>query len=145
MSGVLTYSVVPSFSVHPDELEDSTKRRLNDHGYFYANSNAGMGWTDRANREAFYRWRIIPRMLVDTNTRDLTSKSLPEHAFLKGTNLTSCPVAPLFGHKIPAPIMFAPIGINKLYTPKGELVPAKVAGELGLPVRSNFFGPRSNC
>ena len=41
--------------------------------------------------------------------------------------------AELFGHKIPAPILFAPIGINKLYSPKGELVPAKIAGELGLP------------
>ena len=40
----------------------------------------------------------------------------------------------LFGHKIPAPILFAPIGINKLYSPEGELVPARVAGELGLPV-----------
>ena len=62
--------------MHPDELADSTKRKLNDHGYFYANSNAGMGWTDRANREAFYHWRIVPRMLVDTNTRDLTSYQL---------------------------------------------------------------------
>jgi isopentenyl diphosphate isomerase/L-lactate dehydrogenase-like FMN-dependent dehydrogenase len=42
-------------------------------------------------------------------------------------------VAELFGHRLPAPILFAPIGINKLYSPKGELVPAKVAGELGLP------------
>jgi isopentenyl diphosphate isomerase/L-lactate dehydrogenase-like FMN-dependent dehydrogenase len=40
----------------------------------------------------------------------------------------------LFGHTIPAPILFAPIGINKLYSPQGELVPAKIAGELGLPV-----------
>ena len=30
--------------------------------------------------------------------------------------------------------MFAPIGINKLYTTLGELVPAKIAGELGIPV-----------
>jgi isopentenyl diphosphate isomerase/L-lactate dehydrogenase-like FMN-dependent dehydrogenase len=42
--------------------------------------------------------------------------------------------AELFGHQIAAPILFAPIGINKLYTPLGELVPAKIAGELGLPV-----------
>jgi len=104
---------LPSFSVHPEELEESTKKKLNDRGYFYANSNAGVGWTDRANREAFYRWRIIPRMLVDTNQRDLTTS--------------------LFGHKIAAPILFAPIGINKLYAPLGELVPAKIAGELGLP------------
>lgn len=64
---------VPTFSVHPDELQESTKKKLNDRGYFYANSNAGLGWTDRANREAFYRWRIVPRALVDTNVRDLTS------------------------------------------------------------------------
>ncbi|TDL27977.1 FMN-dependent alpha-hydroxy acid dehydrogenase [Rickenella mellea] len=104
---------LPSFSVHPEELAESTKKKLSDRAYFYANSNAGLGWTDRANREAFYKWRIIPRMLVDTNTRDLTTN--------------------IFGHRIPAPILFAPIGINKLYGPQGELIPAKIAGELGLP------------
>ncbi|KAI0791536.1 L-lactate dehydrogenase [Irpex lacteus] len=104
---------LPSFSVHPEELQENMKKKLNDRGYFYANSNAGLGWTDRANREAFYKWRIIPRALVDTNTRDLTTT--------------------IFGHRIPAPILFAPIGINKLYSPKGELVPATIAGELGLP------------
>lgn len=44
--------LVPSFSVHPEELQESTKKKLNDRGYFYANSNAGLGWTDRANRSA---------------------------------------------------------------------------------------------
>lgn len=44
-----------------------------------------------------------------------------------------CLTAEIFGHTIPAPILFAPIGINKLYSPRGELVPAKIAGELGLP------------
>ncbi|KAI0051037.1 FMN-dependent alpha-hydroxy acid dehydrogenase [Auriscalpium vulgare] len=107
------HGALPSFSVHPEELAESTKKTLNNRGYFYANSNAGLGWTDRANRDAFYRWRIVPRMLVDTNTRDLSTE--------------------LFGHRIPAPILFAPIGINKLYSPLGELVPAKIAGELGLP------------
>lgn len=43
-------------------------------------------------------------------------------------------LAELFGHHLPAPIIFAPIGINKLYHTQGELVPAKIAGELGLPV-----------
>jgi hypothetical protein len=48
---IMTYFfVVPSFSVHPEELQESTKKKLNDRGYFYANSNAGLGWTDRANR-----------------------------------------------------------------------------------------------
>ena len=34
--------------------------------------------------------------------------------------------------------MFAPIGINKLYSPLGELIPARVAGELGMPVSDNI-------
>ncbi|KAK7018493.1 FMN-dependent alpha-hydroxy acid dehydrogenase [Favolaschia claudopus] len=108
-----TTGQLPTFSVHPEKLSDSVKTKLGDRSYFYANSNAGLGWTDRANREAFYRWRIVPRMLVDTNERDLSTT--------------------LFGHRIPAPILFAPIGINKLYAPPGELIPAKIAGELGLP------------
>jgi isopentenyl diphosphate isomerase/L-lactate dehydrogenase-like FMN-dependent dehydrogenase len=52
-------------------------------------------------------------MLVDTNKRDTATT--------------------LFGHHVPAPIGFAPVGINKIYHPQGELPVAKVAGELGLP------------
>ena len=52
-------------------------------------------------------------MLVDTNQRDISTE--------------------IFGHKVPAPIGFAPIGINKIYNSVGELPVAKVAGELGLP------------
>lgn len=52
-------------------------------------------------------------MLVDTNIRD-----------------TACEI---FGHKVNAPIGFAPIGINKIYHKDGELPVAKVAAELNLP------------
>lgn len=63
------------------------------------------------------------------------------HTFDAGTGNFADPLhatlsAELFGHRIPAPILFAPIGINKLYYPTGELVPAKIAGELGLPVKA---------
>lgn len=132
---------MPTFSVHPEELAESTKAKLNDRSYFYANSNAGLGWTDRANREAFYRWRIVPRMLVDTNTRDMTS-ALRLYDILPTVSLIRC-TAELFGHRIPAPILFAPIGIQKLYSPTGELVPAKVAGELGLPYCLSTAGSQS--
>lgn len=33
------------------------------------------GTPDPSVREAFYHWRIIPRMLVDTNVRDLSGES----------------------------------------------------------------------
>lgn len=39
----------------------------------------------------------------------------------------------IFGHEVSAPIGIAPIGINKIYHPQGELPVAKVAGELGIP------------
>jgi isopentenyl diphosphate isomerase/L-lactate dehydrogenase-like FMN-dependent dehydrogenase len=80
---------------------------------YYASSNAGQSMTHLANRQSFYRHRIIPRMLVDTNVRDTKTE--------------------IFGHKVSAPIGFAPIGINKIYNPLGELPVAKVAKELNLP------------
>jgi len=42
---------------------------------------------------AFFRYRIIPRMLVDTTARDTSIE--------------------LFGRKLSAPICFSPVGINK--------------------------------
>ncbi|KAK4232824.1 putative l-lactate dehydrogenase [Achaetomium macrosporum] len=77
-------------------------------------SNAGQSHTHTANRQAFYRYRVVPRMLVDTNVRDTATL--------------------FFGrHKVAAPIGFAPVGINKIYHPRGELAVAQVAGELNLP------------
>ena len=52
-------------------------------------------------------------MLVDTNTRDTATT--------------------IFGRRVSAPIGFAPIGINRIYHPTGELSPATVAAELNLP------------
>jgi isopentenyl diphosphate isomerase/L-lactate dehydrogenase-like FMN-dependent dehydrogenase len=52
-------------------------------------------------------------MLVDTNLRDTTTD--------------------IWGHKVSAPIGFAPIGINAIYNHEAEKPVAKVAGELNLP------------
>ena len=65
-----------------------------------------------ANRQIFYRYRIIPQIQVNTNNRDTARE--------------------LFGHKVSAPIDFAPIGINHIYYLQGELAIAKVAKELNL-------------
>ena len=92
-------------------------------GWLYASSNAGLSQTHLANREAFHRHRIIPRQLVDTNTRDTTTE--------------------IFGHKVSAPIGFSPVGINKIYHPKGEIPVAKVAGELNLPYCLSTAGSAS--
>ncbi|CAL5873863.1 uncharacterized protein PFLUO_LOCUS8146 [Penicillium psychrofluorescens] len=114
---------VPLFNTDPRELEERAKERLSEGGWFYASSNAGMSNTHLANRQAFFRHRIIPRQLVDTNERDTTTT--------------------IFGHRVSAPIGFAPIGINKIYHAEGEAAVAKVAGELKLPYCLSTAGSAS--
>ncbi|KAK1139032.1 hypothetical protein N8T08_001336 [Aspergillus melleus] len=101
------------FNTDPIKLESLAHQKLSQGGWLYASSNAGMSQTHQANRQAFYRHRLIPNQLVDTNRRDTTTT--------------------IFGHRVSAPIGFAPIGINKIYHPSAEAAVAKVAGELNLP------------
>ena len=82
-----------------------------------------MSYTHLANRQAFYRHKIIPRQLVDTNKRDTAAE--------------------IFGHKVSAPIGFAPIGINKIYHPQGELPVAAAAKTLNLPYCLSTAGSNS--
>ncbi|KAF2441917.1 FMN-dependent alpha-hydroxy acid dehydrogenase [Karstenula rhodostoma CBS 690.94] len=104
---------VPPFNTDPGELERLAQQKLTQNGWFYASSNAGQSHTHTTNRQSFYRHRIIPRMLVDTNTRDTAHT--------------------IWSHSVSAPIGFAPVGINKIYNEAGELPVARVAGELNLP------------
>ncbi|KAL2055579.1 hypothetical protein ABVK25_004387 [Lepraria finkii] len=111
---------VPLFNTEPGKLEELAKQKLTEAGWYYASSNAGQSYTHLANRQAFFRHRITPRQLVDTNVRDTT--------------------ATIFGHKVTAPIGFAPIGINKIYNKDGELPVAKIANELNLPYTLSTAG-----
>ncbi|GAA6030508.1 hypothetical protein JCM8097_006180 [Rhodosporidiobolus ruineniae] len=116
----------PAFNTDPDEMEKSAKESLSKGGWLYASSNAGVSWTHRANREAFYQWKIVPRMLVNTSDslRDMScTLTLGTQTF-----------------HFDAPIGFAPIGINKIYHPLGELNSATVAGELNLPYALSTAG-----
>ncbi|KAI0407252.1 FMN-dependent dehydrogenase [Xylaria palmicola] len=103
----------PPFNTDPEKLRALAKQRLSEAGWNYASCNAGLSWTHYANRQAFYRHQIVPRTLVDTQSRDTATT--------------------IFGHRVSAPIGFAPIGINRIYHATGELSPARVAGELNLP------------
>lgn len=107
----------------PENLERLAEEKLGQGGWFYSACNAGQSWTHLANRQAFYRHRIIPRTLVDTNERDTATS--------------------IFGHKVSAPIGFAPIGINRIYHPTGEISVAKVAKELNLAYSLSSAGSYS--
>jgi isopentenyl diphosphate isomerase/L-lactate dehydrogenase-like FMN-dependent dehydrogenase len=79
----------------------------------YISGGAGLGETMRANREAFDGWRIAPRMLRDVSQRSLARTVL--------------------GTALPAPVLLAPIGVQTLAHPEGELAMARAAAEVGVP------------
>ncbi|KAF7515495.1 hypothetical protein G7054_g14545 [Neopestalotiopsis clavispora] len=113
----------PPFNTDPDKLKETAQDRLSKRGWLYSSCNAGLSWTHYANRLAFYRHQVVPRMLVDTQHRDTATT--------------------IFGHRVAAPVGFAPIGINRIYHPTGELSPAKVAGELNLAYALSSAGSYS--
>jgi isopentenyl diphosphate isomerase/L-lactate dehydrogenase-like FMN-dependent dehydrogenase len=80
----------------------------------YVFGGAGTEDTMRANRDAFARWRIVPRMLHDVATRDLSTTVL--------------------GTPMPAPVALAPIGLQSIVHPEGELATARAAAAVGLPM-----------
>jgi lactate 2-monooxygenase len=95
------------------ELEDRAAEALDPVAVAYVWGGAGSEDTMRANREAFRRWRIAPRFLRDVSARDL------------GTTV--------LGTEMPAPVMLAPIGVQKIVHDDAEPASARAAGELGLP------------
>lgn len=111
-----------AITTDPTKLEREARAKLSQNGWFYASSNAGQSHTHHANRAAFARHRILPRTLVDTNRRETRTE--------------------IFGKSIPAPICFAPIGINEIYHAQAELAVARVAGRLGLPYCLSTAGSR---
>ncbi len=94
-------------------LEEHAREVLTAEAMGYIVPSAGDGATARANREAFERWRIVPRMMRGAVERDL-----------------SCTV---LGTSMPAPVMLAPIGVQTLAHADGELATARAAAALGIP------------
>jgi isopentenyl diphosphate isomerase/L-lactate dehydrogenase-like FMN-dependent dehydrogenase len=74
----------------------------------------GMQDTMRANRAAFKRWRIVPRMLRDVAQRDLR--------------------VTLLGQELPFPFLLAPIGVQSIVHPDGEAAVARAAAAVGVPM-----------
>ena len=102
---------------HPFSWEDLERRAAESveagpRGFVWG--GAGTGDTMRANLDALRRWRIVPRMLCDTSQRDLRTTVL--------------------GTEMPAPVLLAPIGVQTILHPDGELASARAAAALGVPL-----------
>ncbi|HYL97265.1 MAG TPA: alpha-hydroxy-acid oxidizing protein [Terriglobales bacterium] len=103
----------PTLPVSPDLLEQKAKEVLEPRAYDYVAGAAGGEQTARANREAFYGWRIVPRMLRDVSERDLSVE--------------------LLGKKLPAPLLLGPVGVQGIIHAEAELATARAAASLGVP------------
>lgn len=96
-----------------EKLERKAKKEMSKEAFAYIAGGAGAEATMQANRNAFDRWQIVPRMLRDVSVRDTSIE--------------------LFGQKLPAPLLFAPVGVLEMVHQKADLAVAHAAARLGLP------------
>jgi lactate 2-monooxygenase len=104
----------PSVPVDWAELEARAEEAMDPRAAAYVYAAAGTGATMRANRDAFERIRIVPRMLRDVAERDLAID--------------------LLGRRLPAPVLLAPIGVHGIVHDDGEPATARAAAAVGLPL-----------
>ncbi|WP_369960450.1 alpha-hydroxy-acid oxidizing protein [Leifsonia sp. EB34] len=103
----------PAIPVAFPELERAARRRLSRAAFAYIAGSAGLERTDRADTDAFARHRLVPRVLRDVSERDLSIE--------------------LFGRRLPAPLLLAPIGVLELARRDGDLAAARAAAAHGIP------------
>lgn len=104
----------PDFPIRYEDLEAAALEAMDEGPAGYLAGGAGGDRTMSANREAFERWRIVPRLLRDVSERDLSVEVL--------------------GRTFEVPFMLAPLGIQTILHEEGELATARAAADLNVPV-----------
>ncbi len=95
-------------------LAREAERRLDARAHGYVAGGAGDEATQRADRTAFDRWSVVPRVLRDVSRRDTSVE--------------------LFGRRLPAPVLLGPVGALELVHPEGDLAVARAAAAVGVPM-----------
>ncbi|MFQ5917470.1 MAG: lactate 2-monooxygenase [Candidatus Binatia bacterium] len=104
----------PVVPVDMAELEGKAGEVMSPEGFAYVAGGAGVESTANANRKAFDRWRIVPRMLVDVSARDTSVE--------------------LFGKTLPSPVLLGPIGVQEMAHEEADIATARAAAEEGIPM-----------
>ena len=94
-------------------LEEEAKKVLEPSAYDYVAGAAGGESTTRANAEAFYCWRIVPRVFRDVSARDMSIQ--------------------LLGANLPFPVLLGPVGVQGIIHRDAEVATGRAAASLGLP------------
>lgn len=95
------------------DWEALAAEKLERGAFEYIRGGSGSGETLLANETAFRQWAIIPRVLRDVSSVEISTSILNQ--------------------PIQAPILLAPVGYQKLACPQGELAAAKATEKAGVP------------
>jgi lactate 2-monooxygenase len=104
----------PKVPVSAERLQAKARRAMSREAYAYIAAGAGGETTMKANRAAFDRWRIVPRMLRDVSGRDNAVE--------------------LFGRRLESPFLLAPIGVLELAHDDADLAVARAAAGERVPM-----------
>ncbi|NUO33941.1 MAG: lactate 2-monooxygenase [Dermatophilaceae bacterium] len=102
----------PEVPTDGTQLETAARKVMSRRGFAYVAGSAGSEASAAANVAAFARWRVVPRMLVDTTKRDLGVE--------------------LFGRRHESPFLVAPIGVLSMAHHGADLAVARGAREQGV-------------
>jgi lactate 2-monooxygenase len=105
----------PPYPIRFSDLEEKAAATLPPKVRGYVVGGAGDEHTQRANREAFTRWGLYPRMFVAPEERDMSIE--------------------LFGIKLPSPIFMTPNGVIGVCAQDGhgDLACARASAQTGVP------------
>lgn len=105
--------VRPTVPVAPAALEKAAGAAMSPEAWAYIAGGAGRESTMDANRAAFEKWRIVPRVLRDVEKRDLSIE--------------------LFGQRLPTPLMLCPIGVLEMAHREADLAVGRAAAAWRVP------------
>lgn len=94
-------------------LEAAARRAMSPAAWAYIAGSSGSESTAAHNRAALDAVQLVPRVLRDVENRDLSIE--------------------MFGHRYPAPVIAAPVGVLELAHPQADLGAAAAAAAIGLP------------
>lgn len=106
-----------------EDLRAMAHRRLPRFALEYLEAGAGDEAALAGNLAAFYRWRFLPRALVDVRQRDLGRT--------------------LFGRRLPLPLLVAPTGLNGVFRKDADRLLALGAARMGVPFAQSTMSNNS--
>ncbi len=104
----------PLIPTNGRDLERAAQQVMAPEAYAYVAGAAGRESTSRENLNAFERYRILPRMLKDVSSRDISVN--------------------LFGRRWPSPYFICPVGVLDWVRRDADLLLARAADEMGWPL-----------